>query len=164
MKHIILLLVLLLIAALAGATDTVEDPKNCKQCGMDRIIFAHSRMLLEYVDGSISGVCSLHCAALELHHNNSKQLSALMVADYTTKKLLNAKSAAWVVGGSKAGVMTAVAKWAFAGMEEAQNFIKNNGGSVKSFEQAKESATTEMLKLLTEEQDVEREILREQQL
>jgi nitrous oxide reductase accessory protein NosL len=87
-----------------------------------------------------------------------------MVADYTTKKLLNAKSAVWVVGGSKAGVMTAVAKWAFAGMEEAQSFIKNNGGSVKSFEQAKESATTEVLKLLAEEQDVEREILREQQL
>jgi hypothetical protein len=34
---------------------------------------------------------------------------------------------------------------------------------VKSFEQAKDSATTEVLKLLAEEQDVEREILREMQ-
>jgi nitrous oxide reductase accessory protein NosL len=163
-KSILFLIIsLLLTAALAGAMDRVEDPKTCRQCGMDRTTFAHSRMLLEYVDESSSGVCSLHCAALELHHNNNKQLSALMVADYTTKKLLDAKSAVWVVGGRKAGVMTAQPKWAFAGIEDARKFMKEHGGSFSTFDQAKGYAINEVMEQAAEELAVERELLREQQ-
>ncbi len=36
-----------------------------------------------------------------------------MVADYGTKKLIDAEKAIWVVGGSVQGVMTRNAKWAF---------------------------------------------------
>jgi nitrous oxide reductase accessory protein NosL len=163
MKNVVLLLImsLLLTAAFAGAMDTVEGPASCKQCGMDRTAFAQSRMLIVYVEGTIVGVCSLHCAAEELHHNKAKQVGSLMVADYTTKKLTDAITATWVVGGKKKGVMTALAKWAFAREDDARRFVEENGGIVNSFEQAMKSATMEVMDQAAEERSAESELLRE---
>ncbi|MFA7403657.1 MAG: nitrous oxide reductase accessory protein NosL [Pelobacteraceae bacterium] len=163
MKYIILFLMLflLLTATFAGATDSVEAPKNCTQCGMDRSMFAQSRMLVVYADRTAVGVCSLHCAAAELHNNKEKLVSALMVADFATKKLIDARSAVWVVGGRKSGVMTARAKWAFDSAEEARRFMAENGGTVNSFDQAMSAATIEVLEQAEEEKTVENEMLRE---
>ena len=163
MKHILtfLIMILLSISVSAGASDTVEGPKNCKQCGMDRVAFARSRMLVVYADGSTVGVCSLHCAAAEQQRNRDKQVSSFMVADYTTKKLIDAGTAVWVIGGKKQGVMTALAKWAFAKTEDARRFVAENGGMVISFDQAMNSAIKEVSDQAAEERDVEREMLRE---
>jgi nitrous oxide reductase accessory protein NosL len=130
--------------ALPAAAETVEGPKPCKQCGMDRTAFAQSRMLIVYADGSTAGVCSIHCAAAELKQNSDKEVRSLMVADYTTLGLTDAKTATWVVGGGKAGVMTSVAKWAFARQEEAQAFIRENGGQVTTFDEAMKAAYEEV--------------------
>lgn len=163
MKRILflLILILLLISVLAVAMDSVESPKNCKQCGMDRTMFARSRMLILYADGVAVGVCSIHCAAAELRYNTVKSVGSLMVADYSTKKLIDARKAVWVVGGSKKGVMTAHAKWAFEGAEDARKFVEENGGTVNSFDRAMNAATMEVAEQAAEERDVEREILRE---
>lgn len=165
MKNTVMLLVtiLLLTSAFATAMDTVENPKTCKKCGMDRTVFAQSRMLVVYDDGTSVGVCSLHCAAAELQHNKDKRVSSLMVADYFTKKLLDARTAAWVVGGKKKGVMTAKAKWAFASVEDARRFVEENDGVVVSFDQAMNSATMEVLDQAAEEEAVEHEMMRELQ-
>ncbi|KAF0143855.1 MAG: hypothetical protein FD156_2333 [Nitrospirae bacterium] len=128
----------------AGAADGVENPKACKQCGMDRAVFARSRMLIVYADGATVGVCSLHCAAAEMKQNKNKQIKSLMVADYTTLTLIDAKTATWVVGGKKEGVMTSLAKWAFAREEDAQKFVQENGGKVTPFDQATEAAGAEV--------------------
>ena len=164
MKIIVLFLImsLLLAASFAGALDAVEGPRSCKQCNMDRTAYAHSRMLIVYADGSTVGVCSLHCAAAELQHDRDKQVRSLMVADYSTKELLDAKTANWVVGGKKKGVMTALAKWAFAREDDARRFVEEQGGIVTTFEQAMKSATMEVMEQAAEERAVEREILREQ--
>jgi nitrous oxide reductase accessory protein NosL len=156
-----LTMALLLAALCAVAMDTVENPAKCKHCGMDRTIFAQSRMLVEYADGTAAGVCSLHCAALEQLHNRDRQIRSIKVADYSTKKLLDAKAAVWVVGGKKAGVMTAVAKWAFARNEDAQRYVAEYGGVVNSFEQAMNSATQEVMDQTAEEKKVEEEMFRE---
>ncbi len=156
-----LLVILLLAYALAGAMDGVEGPKNCNQCGMDRAAYARSRMLVVYADGTTVGVCSLHCAAEELQRNRDKLVNAVMVADYITHELIDARTAVWVVGGRPAGVMTAVPKWAFAGKEAAREFIEKNGGIVNSFDLALKLATTEVLEQAAEEKAVEREMLRE---
>jgi len=66
------------------------------------------------------------------------------VADYNTKKLIDAKSAAWVIGGTKKGVMTPVAKWAFADKKEADAFIKANGGKPATFGEALKAAEKEL--------------------
>jgi nitrous oxide reductase accessory protein NosL len=128
----------------ALAADVVEAPKACKLCGMDRTAFARSRMLITYADGTAAGVCSIHCAAAELKQNKDKQVKALMVADYTTKELIDAKAATWVIGGKEPGVMTSVAKWAFAKEKDALEFMRANGGEKTSFDQAMKAATEEV--------------------
>ena len=163
MKSIVLLLIiiLLLVYSLARAMDSVESPKSCKQCGMDRPTFAQSRMLIVYSDGATVGLCRLHCAAEELQHAGDKQVSSLMVADYSTKELIDARTAIWVVGGKKKGVMTATAKWAFARTEDARKFVAENGGIVNSFDRAMNFATMEAMEQAAEERAVESELLRE---
>jgi nitrous oxide reductase accessory protein NosL len=148
MSYAFLLFVLSIILPLnipaASAADGVEAPKACKLCGMDRSAFARSRMLILYTDGTTVGVCSIHCAAAELKQNKDKQVKSLMVADYTTRELIDAKTATWVIGGKEQGVMTSVAKWAFARSEEAQKFVIANGGQLTSFDQAMQAAGAEV--------------------
>jgi nitrous oxide reductase accessory protein NosL len=160
MKNIIILsfITLLLTTAFSGAMESVENPKTCTQCGMDRTMFAHSRMLVMYADKTTVGVCSLHCAAAELNHNRDKQVTSLMVADYSTKELMDARTAVWVVGGNKKGVMTAVAKWAFNREEDALKFTKGNGGIINSFDQVMNSADKELLDQAAEESTILREL------
>jgi copper chaperone NosL len=114
----------------------VNKHQACAHCGMDRGIFAHSRMLITYSDGSSVGVCSIHCAATELKSGKSKTLKSVYVADLNTKKLVDAEKAVWVIGGSKKGVMTKTAKWAFAKKDDATGFVKNTGGKPCSYKDA----------------------------
>ncbi len=139
-----LIMFLLFTCASASATDRVENPTTCEQCGMDRIFFARSRMLIVYVDGKTVGVCSIHCAGAELKQHRDKKVKSLIVADYATKELIDAKAAIWVVGGKKEGVMTSLPKWAFARGEDAQKFAQENGGKVTSFDEAMKAAEEEV--------------------
>ena len=61
------------IAAYGQAPPDVQAHKNCKYCGMDREKFAHSRMLIEYGDGSSFGSCSIHCVAIDMAQALDKQ-------------------------------------------------------------------------------------------
>jgi nitrous oxide reductase accessory protein NosL len=66
------------------------------------------------------------------------------VADYNSKALLDVDQAVWVVGGSKKGVMTAKAKWAFADRSAADKFIQAYGGSIATFDEAIKAAYDDM--------------------
>ena len=87
------------IAAYGQALPDVQAHKNCKYCGMDREKFAHSRMLIEYGDGSALGACSIHYVAVDLAQALDKQPKAILVADYNKKNLIDAEKAFWVIGG-----------------------------------------------------------------
>jgi nitrous oxide reductase accessory protein NosL len=119
-----------------SATGNVESPRSCKQCGMDRVAFAHGRMLILYADGTTVGTCSLNCAAVDMKENKGKKVKELRVADYGTKKLVDARTAVWVIGGSRDGIMTSVPKWAFSGKADAEKFVKENGGRITDFDEA----------------------------
>lgn len=121
----------------------VEDPKDCKVCGMDRTASARSRMLITYEDGTSVGVCSVHCAAAEMEMSKGKAIKSLQVADYATRELLDATSAVWVVGGDEKGTMTQTAKWAFAKEDAARQFIREHGGEVTPFDQVMKLAEAE---------------------
>ena len=123
----------------AQGEDVTQIPA-CKFCGMSRDTFAHSRMLIEYDDGSKAGACSLHCASLDLAVNLDKAPKSIRVADYNTKELIDAETAHWVIGGKKPGVMTKNAKWAFAKKEDAEKFRMENGGRIAGFDEALEAA------------------------
>lgn len=126
-----------------GEDDTKEIPE-CSYCGMDRAKFAHSRMLVEFEDGTKEGVCSIHCAAIDLAINIDKTPKAIKVGDYLTKRLIDAEKAFWVIGGKKMGVMTKRAKWAFEKNEDAEKFTKENGGKLSTFEEALKAAYEDM--------------------
>ncbi len=140
----VLIQLLFVVPSVAGAAESTEGHKSCKQCGMDLTAFARSRMLITYSDGTSVEVCSIHCTALELKQNKDRQVESLKVADYKTGELIDARTATWVIGGNKPGGMNSPAKWAFARETDARNFVSENGGKVISFEEAMKSANEEV--------------------
>jgi copper chaperone NosL len=132
-------------AAAAGAADKdVEKIPSCQYCGMDREKFAHSRVVIEYDDGSIAATCSIRCAVVDLALNIDKTPQAILLGDYGTKKLIDAENAVWVIGGNKMGVMTRRAKWAFEKKGDAEKFIAENGGALVAFDEAMKAAYEDM--------------------
>jgi hypothetical protein len=101
-------------------------------------------MLIEYDDSTSAGTCSLHCLAVEFATNLDKAQKSIRVADFAGKELIDAEKAVWVIGGSKPGVMTKTPKWAFSDMGKAEEFIKENGGNIVTFEDAIKAAYTDM--------------------
>lgn len=126
-------------------TDISAAP-NCPYCGMDRQKFDHSRVFVEYDDGSTLGACSLHCAAIDMAVNIDKGPLHIWVGDYKTKELVDAEKAAWTIGGDQMGVMTHRAKWAFADTADAEKYVKEHGGKSAGFEEAMEAAYEDMYK------------------
>ena len=135
---------LLFAAAAALPALAVEPPQKCVQCGMDREKFASSRMVVDYEDGSSSGVCSVHCAAADLAKNPGKKAAGFRVADHGTLELTDARKAAWVTGGKQRGVMTGTPKWAFAKKADAKAFLRENGGRFTTFDKALRASKMEV--------------------
>lgn len=137
-RTLMVLTALFFLCPLGGALahEDLRKHPNCKYCGMDREKFAHSRMLLVYDDGTSVGTCSIHCVAVDLALNVDKMPRSIQVGDYNSKKLVDAEKAYWVIGGSKPGVMTKKAKWAFERKEDAEKFIQENSGTLGTFDDA----------------------------
>jgi len=148
MKRCVTLLMITLltlpIMAVASEMMDVHEHPSCSYCGMNRQMFSHSRMLITYADESQFAACSLHCAALDFANQIDKMVQTIEVADYNSKKLIEAESAIWVIGGSVKGVMTARPKWAFADKKSAEEFIAANGGEITTFESAIKAAFEDM--------------------
>lgn len=122
-----------------AATLQHEDVRKhhaCPHCGMDREKYSHARVLITYSDGFSVGVCSIHCAVIELKTSKTKIVRSLEVADFQSGKLIPAEGAVWVMGGNRKGVMTAVPKWAFASRKDAMAFIRTNGGTISTYREA----------------------------
>lgn len=146
MKKFILLLLTCITLASAGLLHAtwVEPPGDCKYCGMDRNKFAHSRMVITYADGSSTGTCSINCTVVDKLANRDKTVTSYQVADYNSRKLIDAGSAVWVIGGKKSGVMTRVAKWAFSDKKAASAFITAHGGKLATFDEAFKATEREL--------------------
>ena len=129
---------------IGSAGDDIKKHPSCPFCGMDRKEYAHSRMLIEYGDTSATGTCSIYCSANEIALNRQKIRTAILVADYVTKELIHAEKGFWVIGGSKLGVMTKRAKWAFTEKDKALKFIKEYGGQLALFEDAMKATFEDM--------------------
>lgn len=142
--YAVVLFALLVLDSVAFAA--VESPENCLYCNMNRDKYAHSRMLIDYDDGTSVGFCSLHCAAIDLSSKLDKSPLMIKVGDFGSKKLINAEVAFWVIGGAQGGVMTARPKWAFENKEDAEKFIASNGGAIASFEDAIKATYEDMYK------------------
>ncbi len=124
----------------AAEVSDIDQFRSCSQCGMDRKAYGYSRMLISYNNGTQSGLCSLNCVVAELKKHAESEVKSLQVADRTTQKLVDAKTAVWVMGGNKRGVMTQVPKWAFATKDGAEAFIASSGGKISSWEETLQAA------------------------
>ena len=142
----VLLLMLLLATTVTTNAFCVEPPARCLQCSMDRTQFDYSRMLIEHTGGATAGFCSMHCVVEYAKQNPSKEITAIKVADYNTKELIDAKKAVWVVGGKVRGVMTFLPKWAFTRKADAKAFINKNGGKLSTFDKVWKMAEKEPAK------------------
>jgi len=140
LKHAVSCLIALamasIIASVVMAGDDIDEFRSCSSCGMDRKAYGYSRMLVNYKDGTRTGVCSLHCAVTDVEAGRGGGVASMMVADRDSRSLLDAEKAYWVIGGRKRGVMTQRAKWAFATREAAQSFVNSFGGQIVSWEAA----------------------------
>ncbi len=170
MRKALLFTLFLVIAFVSGsicalAQDDVAKHPSCKYCGMDRKMFSHSRMLVTYDDGTEVGTCSIHCLAVDLALNIDKTPKSIQVGDYTTKNLIDAEKAEWVIGGKKPGVMTKNAKWAFADKAEAEKYIKENEGKTSTFDAAMKASYEDMYtdtKMIREKRKMKR-MMKQQQ-
>jgi copper chaperone NosL len=145
-KEIFLLMLTVVFALPVAAisADDIEQHRSCAQCGMDRKAYGFSRMLIQYEDGSAAGVCSLRCAVQEISYNVNRPVAKLFVADRTSRNLIEATMAVWVLGGNKPGVMTKVPKWAFGTPADAEAFVKSFGGKIVTWEEVLTAAKEEM--------------------
>jgi copper chaperone NosL len=122
--------------AVVVAGNDIDEYRSCNYCGMDRKAYGYSRMMVIYENESRVGVCSLHCAVTEINEHKGSSIKSLLVADRSSRALIDAEKAFWVVGGSKRGVMTQNPKWAFATKDTAQSFVNSNGGKITSWDAA----------------------------
>lgn len=146
MKRVLIVALLLIVATVCIAAEIkVEAPADCLQCGMNRTTFGHSRMVVTYMDGSTAGTCSINCVAVDMKKQSGKEVKSFQVGDFNTRRLIDAKTAVWVIGGSKKGVMTPVAKWAFADKGSAEKFVEKNGGKLATFAEVLQAAESEQV-------------------
>jgi len=110
---------------------------------MDRQQYAHSRMLIDYREGPV-GTCSIHCTGADIAVNRHKTVQGVFAADYAGRQLVSAKTAFWVIGGDRSGVMTQRAKWAFERKVDAQSFIRDHGGRLATYEDSMKATFEDM--------------------
>jgi copper chaperone NosL len=132
------------VMAFAQTKDDISVHRTCSHCGMDRGMFDFSRMLIEYDDGAVSALCSLHCAAIDLANNIDRTPVSIKVADFNGKELIDAEKAFWALGGNRPGVMSGRGKWAFDARDDADRFIGTNQGELATFEEAMMTAYEDM--------------------
>ncbi len=149
-KNAMLILLVIITVGFMGnsglAQSDIDCHRHCVNCGMDRKAYGYSRMLMRYDDGSEVGVCSLHCALIEIDAHKDRRLKTLFVADRNTRILIDAEKAVWVLGGKKGGVMTRRAKWAFESNDAADRFIQSYGGKIITWDEALAAAREDMAK------------------
>lgn len=122
--------------ALGQPKDDIQLYRSCKTCGMSREMFSYSRVLVAYSNGTVSGTCSMRCAAVDLALNMGRVPESIQAGDFNSRQLIVADKAYWVIGGKKEGTMATRGKWAFGKKEEADSFIAKNGGMIGTFHDA----------------------------
>lgn len=107
----------------------------CPVCGMN---IKHNYKTSHGVylkDGSTRQYCSLRCFIVDFPSIES-QISKIVVTDVKSEKLIDAKSAFYVVGSKVPGTMSSVSTLAFEKEADAKVFVAENGGEVAPFDVA----------------------------
>jgi hypothetical protein len=112
-----------------------EEQKWCPLCSMNLKMFWKTSHWLTFSDGTRIGYCSIHCAS-EVYEKRATDIDRWEVADYDTKKLVDAHKAHLLIGSDLSGTMTAISKLAFTSLDVAGKYRKEHGGTIGSFDDA----------------------------
>lgn len=113
---------------------------KCPYCGMDRKEHHRTRMLVQYSDDLVDGVCSIHCLALSLSLNIDREPKLILGPDYAAsiepRPLLPVDDLVYLIGADLKHAMTKRSKHSFASLTAAKEFMGKHGGSLGNFNDA----------------------------
>lgn len=107
----------------------------CPVCGMSIEEYYKTSHTSKINNQKNRQYCSMRCLAVDMQEYNIN-LNDVKVVDVVTQKLINAKSAFYVVGSDIKGTMSKVSKLAFLTKEAAEDFNIENGGEIVDFKTA----------------------------
>ncbi|MCA1974012.1 MAG: nitrous oxide reductase accessory protein NosL [Caenispirillum sp.] len=118
----------------------LEKYPKCPYCGMDRREHHRTRMLVQYSDDLVDGVCSIHCLSLSLGVNIDREPKAIWGPDYGAsaepRPLVPVEQLTYLIGASLPHAMTRRSKHSFASKEVAEQFRQKHGGEFGNFDEA----------------------------
>ena len=112
-----------------------EGKEFCPICGMKLKNFYKTTHASVDKNGEKKHYCSMRCLIVD-NNKSGANLDEAMVVDSKSEKIINAKTAFYVVGSDVAGTMSATSKLAFSDKNDALEFIKTHGGELKSYDDA----------------------------
>ncbi|QEH07943.1 nitrous oxide reductase accessory protein NosL [Sulfurospirillum multivorans] len=112
-----------------------DEKAYCPICGMSLKMFYKTSHGVILKDGTAKQYCSIRCLAADYPAIES-HISKIVVTDVKSEKLIDVKSAFYVVGSKVPGTMSMVSKLAFANEADAKAFATENGGEVMNFDAA----------------------------
>lgn len=120
-------------------TQKGEEKKWCPICGMSIKKYYKTSHTSKLQNETSRQYCSIRCLVKDdLEYGINK--NSVQVVDFISEKLINAKSAYYVLGSEVKGTMSRISKLAFLKEEEAKAFIKKYSGQIKSFDEAFDEA------------------------
>lgn len=134
---VVAILAAVAVYALGFATplDLARYPE-CLKCGMSRNSCDHTRMVVEYADGTRRAECSLHCLLADLVEQQGREPKRIQAADYHGRKLAEAEKCSWVRYDNAVECMGSKVMLAFRSESGADNFIAAFGGRKLTFDEA----------------------------
>jgi mono/diheme cytochrome c family protein len=112
-----------------------KKQKYCPLCSMNLEMYRKTNHWLTFSDGTKTGYCSIHCAAI-VYNQRASEIDHWDVANYDTGELFDARAAYFLVGSDLPGTMTPVSKLAFNFRNVALKYQEEHGGKLVSFEEA----------------------------
>lgn len=91
------------------------------------------------LNGEIRQYCSIHCLAEDVYVRHLP-LQDIQVVDVSSLNFIDVTEAFYVVGSRIKGTMSETSQYAFASKEDAKTFVAQNGGEIKTFNEAFEVA------------------------
>ena len=125
-----------------------EKYPKCPYCGMDRKEHHRARMLVQYSDDLVDGVCSIHCLGLSLGVNIDREPKGIWGPDYGSsaepRPLVPVEQLTYLIGADLKHAMTKRSKHSFASKEVAGQFKQKHGGEFGDFNEALKQSYLDM--------------------
>ena len=131
----VVVIVAVYVFGFATPKDLARYP-DCLNCGMSRKSCAHTRIIVEYADGTKRAECGLHCLLADLVDQPGRQPKTILAADYNSRKLVEAEKCWWVRYDNVVECRGSKVMLAFRSERGAEDFIVSFGGNKLNFDEA----------------------------